>query len=411
VQCSKMVVIRGAPATTSIHHRQPHSNRSGGGFRAWLQRCYQLLMARPVQLFVSCVALYSVVRPSGFFKHSPFPSVVDEPSLDGKKNVIGATVVEDKLISYDTYPIAYGTRGGGQETSTYIRDAILEGFRHIVTGSHHNKHNETGAGEGWKAAVAQNQTIKRSDLFLQTMFVPFHGNDFEASPNDPTNAKELSIEDQVNATIEQSLNNLQTTYIDAVLFHNFRAKTHTFDDMFQAWRALEKYVKKGTIRFLGISNVHDAEYLTRLHTESKVKPVILQNRFHANRGFDVSLQHTVHEQLGLQVQHFWILTGNSGGRANRDTASEKQLTKEQLMLAFVMSLGQTTALVGTHSQQHMRDDLALIDRFDLDNDIFTDMYNTDPDRIAFAQKLGMKGYTTTWPKHTSMTDELKTAVR
>ena len=35
-----------------------------------------------------------------------------------------------------------------------------------------------------------------------------------------------------------------------------------------------------------------------------------------------------------------MLSGNSGGRANADMAEDKGVTQEQLMLAFIMSLGE-----------------------------------------------------------------------
>ena len=281
--------------------------------------------------------------------------------------------------------IAYGTRGGGEQTAELIRDAILNGFRHIATSSHHINHNETGVGMGWKKAVQENPSIHRSDLFLQTMFVPWDGNDFQKQPADhqsvdPSLSSPPSIADQVKLTIEQSLQNLQTTYIDAVLYHNFRANHHPHEDMIQAWRVLEDYVHRGVIRQLGITNCHNVEYLTKLYNEATVKPAIVQNRFHSNRGFDVALR-PVFQHFRVQVQRFWILTGNGGGiKQNADMAQRKGLTSEQLMLAFVMSLGDT-ALVGTHNVQHMKDDLEVAKKHE-------DMLE-DWERKEFAKNIGM----------------------
>ncbi len=76
--------------------------------------------------------------------------------------------------------IAYGTKDGGEETAYLIRDSILTGFWHIVTSGNHQKHNESGVGIGWKMAIEEHpqKSLKRSDLFLQTMFVPWDGTDF-----------------------------------------------------------------------------------------------------------------------------------------------------------------------------------------------------------------------------------------
>jgi len=294
----------------------------------------------------------------------------------------------DKKPSFRS-PLAYGTRDGKDQTSYLVETAILEGFRHIVTGSHHIKHNETGVGIGWKSAVKRDPTIRRNDLFLQTMFVPWDGKDFKPHANDPVNKP--SIEEQVEITISQSLQNLQTDYIDSVLYFNFRAELHAYEDMIRAWRVLEQYVEKGTIRFLGLSNIHDADYLTRLQNDAKIKVSIVQNRFHANRGFDISLT-PFFDSFGIQVQRFWILTGNGGGvKRNNEMAKDKKLTPEQLMLAFVMTLGSeghsTTALVGTHNVEHMREDIEVAYKYE---HIFKKMDSSDLERMEFATNIGMK---------------------
>lgn len=280
-------------------------------------------------------------------------------------------------------PLAYGTRGEAETTEKWVYQAIQNGFRHIVTGSHHQSHNDTAAGVAWKRAASDDPSITRSDLYLQTMFTPWGTNDFRARPGDPEGTP--GIEEQVHITIKQSLDNLQTDYIDAVLFNNFRAKLHPYDEMIKAWRVLEDYVSKGVVRYLGLTSVHDGDYLKRLYDEANVKPVILQNRFHSNRKFDANL-HATFQNYNIQVQRFWVLSGNSGGRANADMAKDKGVTQEQLMLAFIMSLGET-ALVGTHSKQHIDDDLDMMKRF---KEIFKDMEGEDQDRKTFADKIRMQ---------------------
>ena len=290
--------------------------------------------------------------------------------------------------SYRT-SIAYGTRGGKEKTSFYVKNAILEGYRHVVTSSHHINHEEKEVGIGWKEATHQDPSILREELYLQTMFVPWDGNDFKSQPDD-VESDALSMEEQVKSTIEQSLQNLQTTYIDAVLYHNFRAKLHPYEDMMKAWKELEKYVEKGTIRYLGMTNIHDIDYLKRFYDEAKVKPSIIQNRFHSNRNFDVSMD-KFFRQYDIQIQRFWVLTGN--GRAvfkNAEMAKRKALTPPQLMIAFVMSLGgekkSSTVLVGTHDIQHLKEDLTVSKNF---MNVFTDMNTGDLERKECAENIGM----------------------
>jgi len=300
-------------------------------------------------------------------------------------------------------PLAYGTKSGKEKTAQLVKDAILTGFRHIVTGGHHSSHNESGVGYGWKLAVSQNTSIRRQDLFLQTCFVPWDGSDFEKETTDAEMFLQLqnnnrnnnqalpstpTIEDQVHISIQTSLRNLQSEYIDAVVFHNFRATLHPYDQMMKAWRVLEEYVEKGIIHHLGMTSVHKAQHLEQLYKESTVKPTIIQNRFHSNRGYDVDMQKTF-ETYDVQVQRFWLLNGSSGGgRRNQDMANNKNVTPAQLMLAFVMSFGSHTCLVGTHSLQHMKDDILASKCYNTwfqDND-----GNDDTERMEYAKKLGIK---------------------
>eukprot|EP00547_Thalassionema_nitzschioides_P010703 CAMPEP_0194259876 /NCGR_PEP_ID=MMETSP0158-20130606/44601_1 /TAXON_ID=33649 /ORGANISM="Thalassionema nitzschioides, Strain L26-B" /LENGTH=336 /DNA_ID=CAMNT_0038999843 /DNA_START=89 /DNA_END=1096 /DNA_ORIENTATION=- len=278
-------------------------------------------------------------------------------------------------------PLMYGTKSGNEQTAQLVKDAIHSGFRHVVTGGHHQAHNESGVGQGWRDSL-----VPRQDLFLQTCFVPWDGKDFQKQATDPESTL-ATIEEQVRLSIETSLRNLQTDYLDVVLFHNFRAKLYPYDQMIKAWRVLEDYVKQGTIRHLGISSVHDATYLERIMRDAIVKPEIIQNRFHSNRGYDVEL-HETFMKYNLQVQRFWLLNGSSGGgRKNSDMALKKNLTPAQLMLAFVMSFGSQTCLVGTHNLEHMKQDVDISKCY---NSVFSNLDGDDTERNEYAMKLGMK---------------------
>ena len=290
---------------------------------------------------------------------------------------------QSSLPSYRT-SLMYGTKSGKEDTARLVKDAILTGFRHVVTGNHHGAHNETGVGIGWKLAIKENPTrLSRSDLFIQSCFIPWDGKDFKKQPGDPDTIMD-SIEEQVHYSIKTSLENLQTTYIDAILFHNFRAKIYgPYDKMIQAWKILEEYVNKGVVRYLGFTSIHDVEYLERLMNDPQIniKPSIIQNRYHSNRGYDVNMQ-AIFQKYNIQVQRFWLLNGSSrGGKGNEPMAKFKNVTPAQLMLGFVMSMGES-CIVGTHSLQHMKEDVTMSQCYDR---IFKD----DNERFEYAKKLGV----------------------
>lgn len=293
---------------------------------------------------------------------------------------------ESESVSYRT-PLAYGTKSGKEKTGELVEQAIVTGFRHIVTGGHHEAHNESGVGMGWK-----HSGVPRTELFLQTCFVPFRSpHDFQRQPSDPEELElsKLSIEDQVHLSIQTSLTNLQTTYLDAMVFHNFRAKLWNYDEIIKAWRIFESYVNKGVIRQLGITSVHDPVWFEKFYNETTIKPTIVQNRFHSNRQYDIKMQDIFEKYDKIQVQRFWLLNGSSGmGRGNKDMAKAKGVTPEQLMLGFAMSLGSQTCLVGTKSLQHMKDDVEIMKCYP--SLFYETMDTTDSERNEYAKKLGMK---------------------
>ena len=282
------------------------------------------------------------------------------------------------VVTYKT-PLAYGTKDRGERTAELVEQAIGTGFRHIVTGGHHVKHNETAVGIGWKASG-----IPREELFLQTYFLPFSKKhaDFQRQPTDPEELPS-AIEDQVRLSIETSLSNLQTDRIDAVLFCNMKHKIWDTDEIHKAWKVLEDFVDRGVIQQLGLTSVHDVDWFETFWNTTRIKPTIIQNRFHSNRNYDVQMQETFAKH-DIWVQRFWLLNGSSGyGKKNKDTALSKGVTPEQLVLGFVMSMGSETCLVGTKSLEHMKDDIEIAR-------CYPTLFADDEERSEYARKLGMK---------------------
>lgn len=256
--------------------------------------------------------------------------------------------------------IIYGAKGKGEDTSRLVKEAIQSGFRHIATGGFHNEYNEAGVGTGWKESG-----VPRNELYLQTLFLAKSVNGYgtqnchlEDDLCPP--ADDLSIEYQVRLSIRSSLHNLQTDYIDAVLVHNFRAALQPYEETLKAWRVLEEYVDKGVIRHLGIVSVHDKDYLTKLRNDAKVKPAIIQNRFHSNRSYDISLR-PLFKEWGMADQLFWILTGSAGGKVRKNDvvkaiAEKKGVSSQVLLYSFTMELG-GSPLIGSKSVDHMKEDV------------------------------------------------------
>lgn len=132
------------------------------------------------------------------------------------------------------------------EAQNAVEHALQDGYRLIDTANTYV--NEKAVGRGIK-----NSGVSREDIFLETKLWPaFYEED-----------------DAVDKTLER----LQTDYIDLMLLHqpagNWKA----------GWKQLEKGVKEGKIRSIGISNF-DKETVEELLDMAEIKPVVLQMELH-----------------------------------------------------------------------------------------------------------------------------------
>ena len=233
---------------------------------------------------------------------------------------------------------------------------MLAGFRGIDTACQPKHYSEALVGEGYKDAINE-LGIGREQLFIQTKFTSMSGQDrSKPLPYDPNR----SLETQVEQSIQTSLRNLQTDYLDSLVMHS---PMRSMNDTLRVWKVMEKYVRNGTIRQIGVSNCYNLRRLERIYEEAEVKPKVVQNRFYSDTGFDYHIRRFCKEK-GMRYQSFWTLTASRRqlrSSAMRKVAEELQLTPEETMYAFVRSLG-IVPLNGTKSRTHMRGDLRVVER-------------------------------------------------
>jgi diketogulonate reductase-like aldo/keto reductase len=235
-------------------------------------------------------------------------------------------------------------------------------------------------GDGWTAA-AQELGLTRNDIWLQTKYTPYPGQDPNNVPYDP----ESPLQDQVRTSLQVSLKNLHTDYLDSWVLHSpFEA----FEDTMAVWRVMEDAVDNGKVHQLGISNCYDADVFRTLYQQAKHKPAVLQNRFYAESNFDTELRRFCKDR-GVKYQSFWTLTASRKALQTQEAhelAKAKGLTPQTYMYAFLMSLGYITPLSGTTSLEHMAEDVAVMERMQGGETIFTEKEQRD-----FARLLGMPG--------------------
>ena len=252
--------------------------------------------------------------------------------------------------------ILYGTAWKKDDTADLVYAAVHAGFCFIDTACQPKHYNEADVGHGWKTA-ADEMKLKRSSFYLQTKFTSLDGQDLRNVPYDKT----AKLEAQVSQSIHASLRNLQTKYLDSLLLHS---PMSTMEETLRVWKVFESAVKEGTVHNLGISNCYNVNEFMELYNKVTIKPKVLQNRFYPDSNFDIELRQLC-KKLGVTYQSFWTLGANRQAHSNsewQDMARAKGLTSQTLMYAYMMTLGHTP-LSGTKDDGHMKEDVAIMVRF------------------------------------------------
>ena len=136
------------------------------------------------------------------------------------------------------------------EEATYT--AILSGYRLFDTARYYA--NEHGVGRGVRKAISEG-IISREDVFITSKIVPYGKRDYDSLIND-------------------SNNTLGLKYIDLMLIHQ-----SGYGDKY-LYKALERAVKRGIVRSIGISNYYTPEEYERITEDAEIPPAVVQNENH-----------------------------------------------------------------------------------------------------------------------------------
>jgi diketogulonate reductase-like aldo/keto reductase len=246
----------------------------------------------------------------------------------------------------------YGTAWKKDATAELVKMAVGAGFHAIDTANQPRHYDEPLVGEALKALAANG--VARSSLFLQTKFTPVDGQDHRV-PYDP----ELDLKNQVAQSFESSLRHLHTDYLDSYLLHGPYSSHGLGNPDWEVWGAIEEILRAGRARMIGISNVN-AEQLNLLATKARIKPMVVQNRCFANRGWDREVR-AVCRDHGIMYQGFSLLTANRNVARHPivlSIARRLAVQPEQVIFRFAMQVGMVP-LTGTQSELHMKEDLGV----------------------------------------------------
>ncbi len=270
--------------------------------------------------------------------------------------------MENFIISIAGVPvpkILYGTAWKKSDTENLVRAAIRVGFRGLDTACQPKHYHEPGVGAGVAASLrdepAHNGKLAREDLYLQTKFTPLSGQDPARIPYD----SKAPLPDQVRQSFTVSLRNLQTEYLDGLLLHSPLPSPR---QTLEVWQAMESLVDVRGVRQLGISNCYRVEQLEALCDSARIKPALVQNRFHADTGYDREIR-AFCRQHRLIYQGFWTLTANPhilAHRAVSSLAAKHRRTPAQIPFRYLTQI-EVVPLTGTRTETHMREDLDIFE--------------------------------------------------
>ena len=138
---------------------------------------------------------------------------------------------------------------GDDATRKACLEAFGIGYRHIDTA--HAYQNERGIGQ-----VVKESGIERGNIWITTKLWPHEYG-----------------EGKTSIAIDKMLKRLDTSYIDLLLLHQ------QFGDYLGAWRDMEKAVKDGRVRSIGLSNFESGR-LEEILNAAKIAPAVLQVECH-----------------------------------------------------------------------------------------------------------------------------------
>lgn len=214
--------------------------------------------------------------------------------------------------------IGYGTwQTPDAEAKECVKTALGLGYRHVDTAWAYE--NEVGVGEGIRASG-----VKREDVFLTTKHW----------------ITERGFEKTVR-TIEDSLKNLGTDYIDLYLVHwpAVAKRDAAWEETnAETWRGFEKAYKEGKLRAIGVSNFEE-KHIESLKKYATVMPMVNQIEFHP--GY-TQMENVKYSQSEGMLVEAWSPLG-SGAVLKDETlcsiAAKYGKSTAQLCIRFALQFG------------------------------------------------------------------------
>ncbi len=196
----------------------------------------------------------------------------------------------------------WGTNG--EEAAHAVECALKCGYRHIDTAAFYK--NEEQVAEGIRRSG-----VAREDIVIATK-VWFDDMIDEAS---------------VRKACQQSLEKLETDYIDLYILH------WPLNNYVESWKALEKLYEEGKVRAIGVSNFQ-RHHMEELLKAAKIKPMVNQIEIHPTFGQTELVEYC--QEKGIMVEA-WGPLGKGADLTNEaigTIADKYEKTPAQIILRW-----------------------------------------------------------------------------
>lgn len=267
-----------------------------------------------------------------------FNKNINVGAFDLSKGTNGNAPTVRLSSGYDMPVVGLGTYSlHGSTCVNSVKSALESGFRKIDTAHAYDNEEEVGQG-------VRESGVPREEIFVATKLYP---NQYA----DPETA------------IEECLHKLGIGYIDLMLLH------HPGTNDVKAYKAIEKYVKAGKIRSIGLSNYYIKE-MTEFLPKVDIKPVLVQNEIHPYYQ-EKGIVGFMHEQ-GIVVEAWYPLGGRGYTSALLDNETISRIaaahgkSSAQVILRWDLQRG-VVVIPGSSNPDHIQENISIFD-FSLTDD-------------------------------------------
>ena len=282
-------------------------------------------------------------------------------SAQEKTTTAGVPVVKlNNGVEMPRFGLGTFLQGSNEICKQSCLTALRAGYRHIDTA--HAYYDEEGVGEAVKESG-----IPRNEIWITS----------KLWPTEYGEGKTLKA-------IDEMLARLQTDYIDLLYVHQ------PIGDFVGAWKDMEKAVKQGKVRALGISNFDaNDEVFNEIMEKSTIKPAVLQIECHpyAQR---LEMRKKA-AKYGIQMECWFPLGGAmSNGALFKDPVIKKIAeshgkTPAQVILRWHIQEG-FSVIPGATNPDYIKENIQIFD-FSLTDEEMQQMRSLNKEKRFFNARL------------------------